>query len=388
MRRLAWLLLLLPVLASAQPEVGSYPNAATLTGSERILGDQASSYPCTSCTVNITPLQLKTYIGASMTWPSSAGIPNYTGSSSWGTSYSASNQIPNTFIPFAAPGAIGGTTPAAASFTALSATGAVTFSGLSTGTVANGICDTSAGLLITCSTSGLTVQTNGTNNSSQTTLNLESGPGTAVSNLSGGNVLIAASYTLRAVTSGTTDTIESTDCANGVNYTSTSAVAITLPEATGSFSSCNVDLLNNSAETETVTPTTSTINGASSLSLVPGTSVNITALSGNYVAAGTGVGGITHTIASGTATLGTSAIASGACASAVTVAASGVLTTDTINISFDGDPTSTVGYEPSTSGMLTIVAYPTSGDINVKVCNNTSASVTPGAVTLNWHVVR
>ena len=38
--------------------------------------------------------------GSVMTWPSGgAGIPNYNGSSAWGTSYSASNTIPSTFIP-------------------------------------------------------------------------------------------------------------------------------------------------------------------------------------------------------------------------------------------------------------------------------------------------
>lgn len=37
--------------------------------------------------------------GASMTWPSSAGIPDYSGLSSWGTSYSASNPIPANFLP-------------------------------------------------------------------------------------------------------------------------------------------------------------------------------------------------------------------------------------------------------------------------------------------------
>lgn len=37
--------------------------------------------------------------GGSMTWPSgTAGIPNYNGSSAWGTSYSASNQIPANFL--------------------------------------------------------------------------------------------------------------------------------------------------------------------------------------------------------------------------------------------------------------------------------------------------
>jgi hypothetical protein len=55
---------------------------------------------------------------------------------------------------------------------------------------------------------------------------------------------------------------------------------------------------------------------------------------------------------------------------------------------FNGDPTSTLGYEPATTGMLTIISYPTSGNANFKVCNDTAASITPGAITLNWYVHR
>lgn len=47
--------------------------------------------------------------GGSMTWPSGgAGVPNYSGSSSWGTSYSASNPFPATFIPLPTTTTIGG----------------------------------------------------------------------------------------------------------------------------------------------------------------------------------------------------------------------------------------------------------------------------------------
>ena len=98
--------------------------------------------------------------------------------------------------------------------------------------------------------------------------------------------------------------------------------------------------------------------------------------------------GCTQTIANGTSALGTSAIASGACASTVTTAASGVATTDNIQADFNADPTGTTGYKPSSAGMLTIIKYPTSGDVNFDVCNNTGSSITPGAVTLNWRVVR
>lgn len=98
--------------------------------------------------------------------------------------------------------------------------------------------------------------------------------------------------------------------------------------------------------------------------------------------------GTKQIIASGTATLGTAAIASGSAASAVTVPAPGVLTSDVINWGFNSNPLSTVGYEPSASGTLQIVPYPTSDNVNFAVVNNTPASITPGAVTINWSVSR
>jgi hypothetical protein len=99
-------------------------------------------------------------------------------------------------------------------------------------------------------------------------------------------------------------------------------------------------------------------------------------------------GGISVIVAKGTSALGTSAIASGACATVVTTAATGTATTDIIDWGFNSDPTGVVGYQPSVNGMLTIIAYPSTNDVNFKVCNNTAASITPGARTLNWKVQR
>jgi hypothetical protein len=97
----------------------------------------------------------------------------------------------------------------------------------------------------------------------------------------------------------------------------------------------------------------------------------------------------TQTIASGTATLGTSAISSGSCASAVSVAGSGILTTDTIKYTPNADPTGVTGYGVSSTGaVLTVYAYPTAGYVNFKVCNSTSSSITPGSMTLNYEVTR
>lgn len=99
-------------------------------------------------------------------------------------------------------------------------------------------------------------------------------------------------------------------------------------------------------------------------------------------------GGLSSTIASGTSALGTGAISSATCATVVTTTATNTATTDVIWWGFNGDPTGVVGYEPATAGMLTIIAYPSANNVNFKVCNNTSSSVTPGAITLNWRVIR
>jgi hypothetical protein len=96
--------------------------------------------------------------------------------------------------------------------------------------------------------------------------------------------------------------------------------------------------------------------------------------------------GSTRTIASGTVALGTSAISSGACGTASTSGASGAATTDNVMADFNADPTSTTGYQAG--AMLTIIKWVTANTVNFKQCNNTGSSITPGAVTLNWRVVR
>jgi hypothetical protein len=96
---------------------------------------------------------------------------------------------------------------------------------------------------------------------------------------------------------------------------------------------------------------------------------------------------ISQTVASGAQALSTAAITSTNCV-LTQATATGTLTTDTVTASFNGDPTAVTGYAPLTTGMLTIFVYPTSGQVNFKVCNSTAGSITPGAITLNWRVVR
>lgn len=99
-------------------------------------------------------------------------------------------------------------------------------------------------------------------------------------------------------------------------------------------------------------------------------------------------GAVARFIASGAKALATGAISSATCTSAQTDTATGAATTDAIMANFNADPTAVTGYIPSTSGMLTIIPWITTNTVNFKVCNNTGSSITPGAVTVNWRIVR
>lgn len=185
----------------------------------------------------------------------------------------------------------------------------------------------------------------------------------------------------------TTDTLVAADCGTVVTESNASAVAVAIAQAgtTGFASGYYVTVKNLGVGTVTITPTTSTINGAATFALVTGQSVDIYSDGTNYQTLGfTGA----VTVASGATAMGTGAISSATCATAVTASATGTVTTDRIVANFNGDPTAVTGYVPATAGMLTIFVYPTANTVNFKVCNNTSSSVTPGAVTINWGVVR
>jgi hypothetical protein len=95
----------------------------------------------------------------------------------------------------------------------------------------------------------------------------------------------------------------------------------------------------------------------------------------------------TQTIGSGQVALGTGAIAANTCAPLVTSAA-GVRGGDVISWSYSKDPSQVTGYDPRSPGALSIWAFPTKDQVNFSVCNSTSASITPGAVMLNWIVTR
>ena len=89
----------------------------------------------------------------------------------------------------------------------------------------------------------------------------------------------------------------------------------------------------------------------------------------------------TKTIASGTVAMPTSVVNTLACGATATAGATGVLSTDTINWSFNAAP----GFNP---GGLTVDNWPTASAVNFQYCNQTAGNITPNAATLNWKVTR
>jgi len=86
---------------------------------------------------------------------------------------------------------------------------------------------------------------------------------------------LSTTFAIRAVT-GTTDTILSTDAAKLVTYSNAGAIAVTLPQATGSFAAGYATTVQNlGAGLVTITPTTSTINGAASITVATNTGCDL-----------------------------------------------------------------------------------------------------------------
>lgn len=92
--------------------------------------------------------------------------------------------------------------------------------------------------------------------------------------------------------SGTTDTILSTDSGKTVVYTNAGAVAVTLPPAgsTGFTGNFSFTIFNRAGGNVTVTPTTSTIDNVSALTIYPLTSDSIGSDATNWNSGGTTVG--------------------------------------------------------------------------------------------------
>ena len=106
-----------------------------------------------------------------------------------------------------------------------------------------------------------------------------------------------------------------------------------------------------------------------------------------------GIARVAQIIAQGTIALATSSVTTGTCqtvtaGSVNSATATGVTTSDRISWNANGSIKAVSGFIPSTSGGFSIEAYPTAGFVNFDVCNWTGTTQAPGAVTVNYEVVR
>ena len=81
----------------------------------------------------------------------------------------------------------------------------------------------------------------------------------------------------------------------------------------------------------------------------------------------------------------TTAISANSCTSPASIANSAVIRTSSFATAFVSNPNSVTGW--GSSGGLVLTLWPTSGNINWSVCNQSSASITGGAMTVNVGVV-
>lgn len=95
-----------------------------------------------------------------------------------------------------------------------------------------------------------------------------------------------------------------------------------------------------------------------------------------------GNGTVSNTIATGTAAMPATLIGTQLCGSAQTVSSANVLAGDVVSVSY------AAAIPNAKDGLLNIVAYATSGVINIQYCNGTAAAITPDALTLAWTVKR
>jgi hypothetical protein len=90
------------------------------------------------------------------------------------------------------------------------------------------------------------------------------------------------------------------------------------------------------------------------------------------------------TVSDTSITVGTNSVAANSCSSASTATMTGLATTMAFAISPASDVSGVTGWGPSSSGQLYVDAWPTANTLNYKVCNPTSASITPSSnVTFN-----
>jgi hypothetical protein len=212
-------------------------------------------------------------------------------------------------------------------------------------------------------------------------------PGAPVSSFSGDGALLSNSSSTGAITATLATAAAHKAWMNNTGSTATpgyqSIGTADLPAALANQTSING--LN-------ITASTGTLTVASGKTASVSNTLTFTGTDSSSVAFGGG-GTVTYTLASGTATLGTSAISANSCATVVTPSASsgsltGIATTDVINWTPNADWSAITGYGKASTDGLIVYVYATTNTVNFKVCNATGSSLTPGAATANWVVRR
>lgn len=93
-------------------------------------------------------------------------------------------------------------------------------------------------------------------------------------------------------------------------------------------------------------------------------------------------------VAKGTLGVTAGTAASGVC-NTVTTTATGALSTDNVEYSFNASPAAVTGYGGGTTGnVVQLYPYLTANTMNMDVCNNTALSISYGLVTVRWMVTR
>lgn len=98
--------------------------------------------------------------------------------------------------------------------------------------------------------------------------------------------------------------------------------------------------------------------------------------------------GYVQKVCNGSLTLGIASIPAGGQAKLVTAVCPTLQISDVISVTTNVNIFTVAGYLPNSNGILTISVFPTAGQINVAVANNTSKAIIPAPLTLNYKVTR
>lgn len=161
---------------------------------------------------------------------------------------------------------------------------------------------------------------------------------------------------------GTTYTFSPNDYGQLVTFTNGSAVAVTLPQATGTFATWNAIASNLGSGSVTITPTTSTINGASTLVLGQNQGAVIVSDGANYqVYKGFGTGTVAGPGSTTTGDLATWNNNSGTLLADLNTSAAGQIINSTAAHALTSTAIPTLGVNASTAGELALASPIVSG---------------------------